>query len=240
MRRRFGIEPAAQRPGQTFGQGRLQIVNGEVRQRGLRGEGGHQPVDIRRERRVGEVRPLIPLGAAQEHHAIAPLRERLGPRQPVDAEARDAFGQEPRGLVIGLDLAGLLIQRDCAEAARTPRAQAERRIVERHVVAALDAVGEACLDFGKRDRRRQHDAPLRGASREFGDRDEGFARQWRRQIDVAAAAVRERERAIVAVLRDPVRVGEGEDKPERQALSLPSPLRGGVGGGGDAIRRSLS
>ena len=110
--------------------------------------------------------------------------------------------------------------------ARAARAQAQRFLVERDFVTALDAVGEARLDLGERDRRRQHDAGLRGAAGQFGDRDERLARQRRGWIDIAAAAVGERERSIAAVLRDAVRVGEREDGADRLRPSPALPLTG--------------
>ena len=42
---------------------------------------GDEPVDVRGERRIGEIRPFVAFGSAQEHHAVAPLGQRLGPRQ---------------------------------------------------------------------------------------------------------------------------------------------------------------
>ena len=52
----------------------------------------------------------------------------------------------------------LLRKRERAEPAAPAPAQAHARSIERDVFARLDAVGEAGLDFGKRDRRRQQDA----------------------------------------------------------------------------------
>ena len=165
--------------------------------------------------------PIWATTRPQEHHAVAPLGERLAPRQLADAGARDTFGEQARGLVARLDLAGLLGKRERAEAARAARAQAQRFLVERHIVAALDAVREARLDLLQRDRRGQHDARVRGAAGEFGDRDERLARQRRGLIDIAAAPVGERERAIVAALRDAIRIGEREDRADAH-LALPA------------------
>ena len=134
--------------------------------------------------------------------------------------------QQARGLFVRLDLAGLFGERDGAEPARTPRAQAQRFVVERDLVAALDAVRETRLDLVERDRRRQHDAALRGAAGQFGDRDERLARQRRGLIDIAAAPVRERERPVAAVLRDAIRIGEREDRADAHAS--PSPPRRGA------------
>ena len=121
--------------------------------------------------------------------------------------------------------------RVCSASAMAPSrrerraAQAERLFVERHLVAVLDAIGEARFDFFQRDRRGQHDARIRGAAGQFGDRDERLARQRRGLIDIAAAAVRQRERAVAAVLRDAVRIGEREDR-ARRSVSSPLPLAG--------------
>ena len=59
---------------------------------------------------------------------------------------------------IGRHLLDLLGQHDRTEPARAARPQRGRAGVEGHRVAVLDLVGEALLDLGERDRRRQHDA----------------------------------------------------------------------------------
>ena len=88
----------------------------------LSASAGDEPVGVGGERRVGQIGPFVAFGAAQEHHAVAPLRQRLGPRQLVDAGARDALRRAVRAVsVVRLDLAGLFGERDGAEPARAPR-----------------------------------------------------------------------------------------------------------------------
>ena len=48
---------------------------------------------------IREVGPFLALGAAQEHHPLAPLRQRLRPRQRVEPERGDAARERPRGLL---------------------------------------------------------------------------------------------------------------------------------------------
>src|SRR5581483_2999574 len=110
-----------------------------------------------------------------------------------------------------LDPAGLLGERDRAKAAQPPRAQAERLVVERDLVARLDLRRKALLDLLDGDRCRQHDTGIRGAAGQLGDHDERFARERRSLVDVAAAPVDERERAAAAVLGDAIRIGERKD-----------------------------
>jgi hypothetical protein len=82
MGRRLGFEPAAQRPGQERVERLGEFVGADVRDRCLadkmRGEpflnGGPQGL-------IGQIGPFLPFGAPEEHHALAPLRERVRPGQ---------------------------------------------------------------------------------------------------------------------------------------------------------------
>ena len=89
MGRRLGIEPAPQRPGQ-------QAMNGRRSRRRRR---DRRASSCRRRRRRA-IRFAVaarrqsersghssPSARAQEHHAVAPLPQRLRPRQPVEADA---------------------------------------------------------------------------------------------------------------------------------------------------------
>src|SRR4051794_37470329 len=78
---------------------------------------------------------------------------------------------------------------------------------------------------------------MSGAAGQLGDHDERLARQRRGLIDVAAAAIHQRECAVAAVLRKVIRIGERQDR--AHVRKLPSPLRGGVGGGGHGSARRL-
>ena len=82
MRRRLGVEPAPQRPGQEAVQGLAQDLGAEIGEAGPADEVGREPVlDGGGERLVGQVRPFLPLGPAQERDPLAPLREGLRPGQ---------------------------------------------------------------------------------------------------------------------------------------------------------------
>jgi len=72
------------------------------------------------------------------------------------------------------------------------------------------------LDLGERQRRRQHDAALRGGSGDLGDGEERRARKRGRRIDVGATAVGQEEGAAgAAVLRNAVGIGEREQSADR-------------------------
>ena len=183
------------------------------------------------------------------------MPERFAPRQAIETLACDPFRQHARGLVVGLDLAALLAERDGAEPAQAARTQAPGRRVERDLVTRRDAVTEMRLDLRKRQRRRQQDAALRGGAGDLADREIGFARQRRRLVDGGAAPVGEQERSAgAAAAGDAVGIGEREQHTGREIFAvtqilasmllstrrlspLPSPIRrartaGGVGGGG--------
>ena len=117
------------------------------------------------------------IGAAEEPDAVAQLPLRLAPRQLADAERGDAFGQQPRAVGIGRDRFDLLGQHQRAEAAAAARAQRGGVGVEDDSVTLLDLVGEARLDVGERNRRRQHDATGRRRTAQFGYRQQWLARQ---------------------------------------------------------------
>src|SRR5215212_11713417 len=63
MRRRFGVEPAPQIPGQQVVKSRRHLVRAEIGKRGLADERWRQPVASRGGKRgIGNVRPLLSFG----------------------------------------------------------------------------------------------------------------------------------------------------------------------------------
>ena len=88
---------------------------------------------------------------AQKHHAVAPLLERLGPGQPLDAELGEAFGKKPRGLLAGRDRQRLLGKRDGAKPPALAATQRQANRIENNFVAQGDAVGKVCINLGERD-----------------------------------------------------------------------------------------
>jgi hypothetical protein len=78
-------------------------------------------------------------------------------------------------------------------------------------------VSKTLLNLAERDRCSQQDPALRRRARELGHDQERLARERRCGIDVGPAAVREQECAArPAALRDPVGIGEREDRADRQ------------------------
>src|SRR5262249_21883115 len=237
MRRRFGIEPPPQRVGEARDQRRREITRRELSERGLAVEQRRKPIGVGGKCRIGYVRPFVTFGGAQEHDAIAPLPQRLGPRHTLDPEPRNALRKDARVLFARMNRHRLFGKRDCAEPPLASCAEARARLIERHFVARDDAAGEARLNLIRRDRRGQENAAGPRAAGHFGDREVRLARKRRGGIHIGAAAIDEQESAhsAAAVLRDALRISERQQRTGRQLL--PTPLWGGVRGGGREILR---
>ena len=153
-------------------------------------------------------------------------------------------------LVVGLDLADLLAERDRAEPAQPAGADAGGRCIEGDLIARFDARAEMRLDLGKRQRRGEQHPALRRGARDLADREKRLARQRRRLIDIGAAPIREHERtAGAAALGDAVGIGERKQHAGREisrrilsprdASRSPPPraqrVVGRVGGGGRLV-----
>ena len=120
----------------------------------------------------------------------------------------------------------LLAERDRAEPPRRAGSAGQRAGIDGDLLAGLDAIGKVRLDLGEVDRGREHDAALRGAADDLGHRQERLPRQRRGRIDIGAAAVGEQERARrgAAILGEPLRIGERQNRADRRHRSrLPAP-----------------
>ena len=211
--RRLSIEAPPQRPWQKFAQRGGEVVGGESGQRGLAGERRGEPLlGARCERRIGKVGPVGALARAKKDDAVAPLLERAGPWQPINAEIDDAFGEKSCAGLVGEDRDGPLAEHDGAEPAAVAAAQRKPRSVESNLCARSDASGKMRLDFGKCNRRGRKDAALRSAAGEFGHRQEWLAGERQGGIEIGAAAVRQQKRvgAGAAVFGNALRKSEGD------------------------------
>src|SRR5262249_34497435 len=95
------------------------------------------------------------------------------------------------------------------------------RLVKCHVVAALDALAEMRLHFGKRQRSREQDTTLRGGAGDLPHSEKRLARQRRCRIEIGATAIGEQERtARTAGFRDAVWIGEREQHAGRSTLII--------------------
>ena len=167
---RFRIEPARQLIGEKLSERRLEVVGRNVRERRAPLNERRKPVfGACRQSGVGEVRPLVALGATQKGDAVAPLHLRLRPWQPRDAEAGDAARKHPRILVRRLDRQIALGESYRAETPEGAPPQAGARRVEDGFVASLDAVAGDRLDLLGGERASREDARLRRPAGEFGD-----------------------------------------------------------------------
>ena len=172
------------------------------------------------QRGVGEIRPFAAFGAAQKHDAVAPLPQRLAPRQPGDAEPRDAFGQSARRRLVCDRRHRLLGERERAEFAQPAHAQARARRIEGDLLARVDARGKARLDLGERDRRGQENAARGGAAGKFGDGEIRLTRERGGGIDLRAAAVRQ-QKCAGSLRRDFSRCAPGRRGRGAPRRSLP-------------------
>ena len=85
----------------------------------------------------------------------------LGPRQAVDAERGDRFGEHRCGFGRRWNRQGLFGENERAEPPRPPCPQRRRRSVESDVRARLDHGGKFAVDFRERDRRGRQNARRR-------------------------------------------------------------------------------
>jgi hypothetical protein len=90
------------------------------------------------------------------------------------------------------------------------------------LLAAFDAIGEACLDLASGELGGEDDAALRGCAGNLGDGKEWGARQRRRRIDAGATTIGQQERTPGAAgLGDALRIGERKQRPDRRLFAVP-------------------
>ena len=143
-RRRERVDTLALRPVEARLQRVRQLVFAQRIQAGLAGEGGLQPVIERRHQRVvGQVRQAeVRHPVAQAAHAFAPLPQRFGPRQRVQAQVAHRVGQRCRGKR-RIDAPGRpRIEHDLVEARFALRRQRTARCIPAHGVLGDETVGE--------------------------------------------------------------------------------------------------
>src|SRR5262245_32929397 len=127
----------------------------------------------------------------QEGYPVAPLRERLAPRQAIETNRRDPACERARILFSGRDGKRMLRQGNGAERPDAAAAQCEALGLEADLVRGFNPVGKARLDLGERNWRGQRDPTLGGAAGDFSNRQEWLARQRRYPVDRCAASVRQ-------------------------------------------------
>ena len=178
-RRRGGV--AADRAAARLECG-VKFVGGKLGQRGLAVEERRKPVVVGGQRGIGQIRPLVAFGAAQEtstrsrhcRSALVHGSRSMPSRATPSARMRAAAA-------FAADRHRLLGQRERAEPAVAARAQARGRLIEGDLLARVDAFGEARLDLGERDRRGEQDAARGGAAGNLGHGEKWLARQRRRR-----------------------------------------------------------
>ena len=203
-----------------------------VGERGLAGQRRREPVRRASRpapRRTGRAIRRLRRGAGtctRSRHCRSDLR----PRQPVEAEPRDALAPAcARSRRSARPCIGLLGERDRAEPA-----QLRRRAGSRSRRRTRSRRGSRC---GRRNRASISASVIGAASRmrpcaaragDLGDREKRLARQRRGRIDVRAAAVGEQERA--AARRGSWRCGrDRRARAARRASESPCSLRASAG-----------
>ena len=211
-------------PGQERAQRLGELVRPDVGEPRLADEMRREPVlDGRGKRVIGEVGPLLALGAAQEHHPLAPLRQRLRPRQRVEPESGDAAGQRPRGLLGRRRRQRALGERDRPEPPHSACPQRPGGAIEAHLVGFGDARPHHLFHLRRTQRRSREDAGRGGGAGDLGDREEALAGESLVRFEDGTAPVRHEVFAGPAArFRDAIRIGEDEEGTE-----IPSPLGGG-------------
>ena len=211
MRRRLALQPRAQFPGQQVHHGVGEIAGGKILQRSLVVQRRRQPIVAARcERGIGQIGPILAFRLAQEHHAVAPLLQRLRPRQFVEAAGDQPVRKNLRGLRRRRQRHRRLRQRDGMQGALASRAQRHRAAIEGDFFCAFDLVGQMMLDLLLGDRGGQQDAAARRGASQLADGDVRCAGERRGLLDGGAAAVRQHKAAVAAVAGDTVGEGKGQ------------------------------
>ena len=104
---------------------------GEERRKPFRGRPG--------KRLIGEIRPFVLSGGAQETNPVAELGLRLAPRQAAKSELRDAFRQKTRRFFARRQSPGLICKQNGIEPADPARPQRTRAWIEIDFVRLADA-----------------------------------------------------------------------------------------------------
>ncbi len=177
MGRRFVVEAPRQVPGQRGVERAREIVGADLVELRFAEEERREPAGIGGQGFVRQVRPRLAFGAAQEHHPVAPLLERFGPRQARDPKRKNAARQRERCRLVLRDGERLLGEDERAEPAAAARAQRCGGAIEGQFVRCFDRAACDPLDVVERKRRGREDARRGGAAGDFADGEIGLARQ---------------------------------------------------------------
>src|ERR1700722_8197946 len=97
MRRRLGVKPPLQRIGEARAECGGKFVGGKLGKRRLAVEDRREPCGVGAEAYVRKIRPFmlgyLAFGGAQEHDAVAPLPQPLGPGQARDPKPGDTLSE---------------------------------------------------------------------------------------------------------------------------------------------------
>ena len=176
-RRRFGVEPPCQVPGQKRLERFRKAVGADPAEARhalqIRGEPG---CSIGRQRIVGKVRPGLAFRLMEEADAVAPLRQLRRPRQPRQAQFHEASGEQRGGLGRRRHRLLRVVEHDRAEPAGTARGQRGARGVEAQLVGLDDVRAGDLHQLIRIERRGEQDARGAGAADDLGDGEVGRSR----------------------------------------------------------------
>ena len=221
-RRRQRVDALAQRPVEAGFQRVRQVVFAQRIQAGLAGEGGLQPVIQRRHQRVvGQVRQAeVGHPVAQAAHAFAPLPQRFGPRQGVQAQVAHRVGQRCRGKRRIDAPGGSRVEHDLVEARLALRRQRTARRIPAHGVLGDEAVGEVAPQAPfVHGRRALHQRVARFMA-QLTDHDPRLADQGAVVEQPRAASIRQQVATRVLRMLEADAVREGMHQHVAQAVRL--------------------
>ena len=170
-----------------------------------------------RQRGIRKVRPFGAFGTAQKHDPVAPLPQRLRPRQPVDVE-RAIPSASMRAV-----WSSAVTFNGCSASATAPRRRTRRARMARLAWSKTISWRSRCgrkiaFRFRRGSAGGEPDAALRSGAGDLGNGEKRLARQRRCRIDIDAAAIGQKKRATrAAILRDAVGIGESQNRADGYA-----------------------
>ena len=140
MRRSLFLQAPLRGPGQQRIERRPQVIGADLGELRLAVKVWGKPLSSRPGKRlIGQVRPFVLSGRAQETDPLAELDLRLAPRQPAKTKLCDAVGQKTCRFLVRDHREGLVCEHNGIEAADTARPQRAQVLIEFDLVRLADA-----------------------------------------------------------------------------------------------------
>src|SRR5262249_25025055 len=141
MRRSLFVQAPLQVPWQQRIERRAEVIGADLGELRLTSEERGKPLRGRLGKRlIGQVRPFVLSGHAQETDSVAELDLRLAPRQATQSKLCDAAGQQTSSLLARHHSPGLVCEQNGVEPADTARSQRTCALIELDLVFLADAM----------------------------------------------------------------------------------------------------